>query len=136
MTRIPLFGMVYRLGSVLVNRKSERSRRESFGKMKEVLKMGLHMCIYPEGTRNKTDDPLKPFHDGAFKLAIETRKPIIPAIIFNTRKVLPADKPFFFWPHRLQMHFLPPIAITSEHSAETLKQQVFDTMWSYYLKNA
>ena len=51
--------------------------------MKKVLDMGLHMCIYPEGTRNKTDQPLKTFHDGAFRLAIDTRKAIIPGMIFQ-----------------------------------------------------
>lgn len=136
MSKIPLFGMVYKMGSVLVNRKSETSRRESFSKMKAVLNMGVHMCIYPEGTRNKTDQPLKEFHDGAFRLAIETKKAIMPTVLFNTKKVLPADKKFFFWPGRLEMHFLAPIAITETHTAESLKQQVFELMSGYYVKNA
>ena len=55
--KVPVFGLFYKTGSVLVDRKSEASRRESFNKMKEVLDMGLHMCIYPEGTRNKTTSP-------------------------------------------------------------------------------
>src|SRR5439155_14872246 len=88
MARIPLFGMIYKRGSVLVDRKSEESRRKSFNKMKEVLQMGMHMCIYPEGTRNKTNEPLQRFHDGAFRLAVETKKDIMPAVIFYTNKVL------------------------------------------------
>lgn len=136
MAKIPLFGMIYRMGSVLVDRKSEVSRRESFTKMKAVLNMGLHMCIYPEGTRNKTDQPLKEFHDGAFKLAIETKKTIIPAVLFNTRKVLPANKKFFFWPNRLQMDFLSPIVIKQAHTIESLKREVFEVMSSYYERNA
>ena len=76
--KIPIFGFLYKTGSVLVDRKSEASRRESFAKMKEVLDMGLHMCIYPEGTRNKTDQPLKSFHDGAFRLALLTKKASFP----------------------------------------------------------
>ena len=51
MAKIPLFGMIYKRGSVLVDRKSEESRRTSYHKMREVLQMGLHMCIYPEGTQ-------------------------------------------------------------------------------------
>jgi len=65
LARIPLFGLLYQTGSVLVDRKSDASRKESFSKMKAVLAMGLHMCIYPEGTRNKTNEPLKSFHGGA-----------------------------------------------------------------------
>ncbi|WP_315815459.1 1-acyl-sn-glycerol-3-phosphate acyltransferase [Paraflavitalea speifideaquila] len=74
--------------------------------------MGLHMCIYPEGTRNKSDQPLKSFHDGAFRLAIDTCKAVIPGVIFNTRKVLPASKPFYLMPHPLQIHFLPPFTLS------------------------
>jgi 1-acyl-sn-glycerol-3-phosphate acyltransferase len=136
MAKIPLFGLVYRMGSVLVDRKSESSRRDSFNKMKGVLQMGLHMCIYPEGSRNKTEEPLKPFHDGAFKLAIETKKAIIPTLLFNTKKILPAYKKFYFWPKPLMMHFLEPIAITEDYTVEQLKQKVFEVMKAYYLTHS
>jgi 1-acyl-sn-glycerol-3-phosphate acyltransferase len=100
--------------------------------MKAVLNMGLHMCIYPEGTRNKTDLPLKPFHDGAFRLAISTGKAIIPAVILNSRKIMPAGKTFFLWPHPLAMHFLEPVTVLSTDTAETLKQKVYTLMSNYY----
>jgi 1-acyl-sn-glycerol-3-phosphate acyltransferase len=135
MAKVPIFGLMYRTGSVLVDRKSDASRKESYNKMKNVLKMGLNMCIYPEGTRNKTDKPLKSFHNGAFRLAIETSTPVIPALIFNTRKVLPADKTFFVAPHPLQMHFLEPVQHASGENAETFKQRVFEIMESYYTNN-
>ncbi len=131
-SKMPVFGLLYKTGSVLVDRKSETSRRESFGKMKEVLNMGLHMCIYPEGTRNKTDQPLKSFHDGAFKLAISTQKAIIPALIFNSKKALPADLSFFLMPHPLSMHFLEPVAVQQTDTFESLKQRVFEIMKTYY----
>jgi len=128
---IPLFGIIYQLGSVLVDRKSEQSRRESYTKMKHVLDMGMHMCIYPEGTRNKTDEPLKPFQDGAFRLASETGKPLMPAILFNTRKALPADKPFFLLPHKLEMHFLPPIEVQPGETVKELKEKVYEVMKTF-----
>ena len=133
--KIPIFGALYKIGSVLVDRKSEASRRESFTKMKDVLELGLHMCIYPEGTRNKTDQPLKSFHNGAFILAIDTKKAIIPAVIFNTKKALPADKPFFLLPYRLSMHFLPPVTVQPNDSVESIKQKVFEIMKAYYVAN-
>jgi 1-acyl-sn-glycerol-3-phosphate acyltransferase len=132
--KTPLFGLMYRTGSILVDRKSEASRRDSFAKMKEALDMGLHMCIYPEGTRNKTSEPLKSFHDGAFRLSLATGKEIIPAIIFHSRRIMPADKPFYFRPHRLAMHFLDPIAPAPDETVETLKQKVFIVMRDYYLR--
>ena len=108
-TKIPLFGWYYRKGSVLVDRKSDTSRRQSFEEMKNVLKKGMHMCIYPEGTRNRTTEPLKKFYDGAFKLAVETKTPVIPTLIFNTKKALPVNKSFYFLPQKLEMHFLEPV---------------------------
>ena len=130
MARIPVFGIMYKRGSVLVDRKDEQSRKNSFAKMKEVLAMGLHMCIYPEGTRNKTTEPMQRFHDGAFKLSAATNTPILPAVIFNTAKVLPRGKAFYFWPTRIEMHFLPPVA--AQESVETLKNTTFEIMKAYY----
>jgi 1-acyl-sn-glycerol-3-phosphate acyltransferase len=132
MAKTPIFGLFYRTGSVLVDRSSEASRKDSFVKMKDVLEMGLHMCIYPEGTRNKTADPLKSFHDGAFRLSITTGKDIIPAIIFNSRKIMPPDKTFFLRPCRLHMHFLDPVTPGPGESVEQLKNRVFAMMWDYY----
>jgi 1-acyl-sn-glycerol-3-phosphate acyltransferase len=134
--KTPLFGMMYRTGSVLVDRKSEASRRESFSKMKEVLDMGLHMCIYPEGTRNKGAEPLKAFHDGAFRLALLSGKAIMPAVILHSRKIMPANKGFFLWPHPLSMHFLDPVAPEPGESVESLKQRVFRMMWDHYVQNS
>ena len=133
--KIPLFGWYYRKGSVLVDRKSELSRRKSFEEMKQVLKIGMHMCIYPEGTRNRTNEPLKKFYDGAFKLAIETRKSIIPVLIFNTKKALPLNKSFFFLPHKLEMYFLQPVS-PEGLTSEVLKEKVFTIMKEYYVQHA
>ena len=134
MSRIPLFGTIYKSGSVLVDRKSEQSRKTSYLRMKEVLAIGLHMCIYPEGTRNKTKEPLQRFHDGAFRLAKDTQKSVIPAVIFYTNKVLPRNKTFYFWPHRVEMHFLPPIS-PENLTVEELKQKAFDVMKDYYVQH-
>lgn len=133
--KIPLFGFFYMKGSVLVDRKNDNSRRQSYEKMKQVLNNGMHMSIYPEGTRNRTSDPLKKFHDGAFKLAIDTKKAIIPAIIFNTKEVLPPGRSFYFWPKKLQIHFLPPIEINENDNYTNLKEKVFSIMSDYYVSN-
>lgn len=131
--KIPLFGWFYSKGSVLVDRNSDASRRKSFEDMKKVLRQGMHMCIYPEGTRNRTSEPLKKFYDGAFKLAVETKTPVIPTLIFNTKKALPANKAFYFLPVRLEMHFLAPVA-TDGHTVEQLKEKVFLIMKDHYSK--
>lgn len=133
--KVPLFGFYYMKGAVLVDRKNEKSRKESFEKMKNVLQKGIHMCIYPEGTRNRTTEPLKKFHSGAFKLAISNGNAIIPAVIFNTKKALPLGKTFFLWPQRLQMHFLEAIPVDGM-TAEQLQEKVFEVMMDYYVRNS
>lgn len=135
MAKTPVFGIVYIKGAVLVDRNSDASRRKSFEDMKQVLKTGLHMVIYPEGTRNRTNDPLKPFFEGAFKLAVSSKKQIIPTLLFNTKKVLPPNKSFFFSPHKLEMHFLPPVD-SAGLQAKELKEKVFDIMWNYYKEHS
>ena len=133
-TKVPIFGWIYTFGSVLVDRNSDASRRKSIDDMKNVLAIGLDMLIYPEGTRNRTGDPLKKFYDGAFRLATDTGKPILPAILFHTKKVFPANKFFYLMPHRLEMHFLPAVA-SQGISSEELKEKIFKLMWNYYAAN-
>lgn len=130
MAKIPVFGIIYKRGSVLLDRKSDASRRDSYLAMKGVLEQGMHMCIYPEGTRNKTDNPLKSFHDGAFRLSFDTGKKIIPCLIKGTREMLPHNKSFFFWPGKASMQFLPAIDPKDFATATAMKEHVFQLMWN------
>jgi 1-acyl-sn-glycerol-3-phosphate acyltransferase len=132
MAKIPVFNIIYKRGSILVDRKSDQSRRDSYQKMKDVLAAGMHMCIYPEGTRNKTGKPLKEFHDGAFKLSLDTGKAIMPCIIFGTKRMLPNDRKFYFRPGRLEMHFLDPVIAVPGETVQDLRNRVFQIMWTYY----
>ena len=135
LSRIPIFGLIYKRGSVLVDRKNPDSRKESYRAMKGVLAKGMHMCIYAEGSRNRTTRPLKEFQDGAFRLSADTGVSIIPALIFNTREVLPANKPFFFWPKPVEMHFLPPVS-PEGLDYKALKDKVHGIMEAYYVGKA
>ena len=135
MASVPIFGMIYKRGSVLVDRHDKDSRKSSFKSMKAVLSNGIHMCIYPEGTRNKTGLPLKEFYDGAFKLSVETRKEIIPSLIFNTQNVFPSDKGLYFWPSPMEIHFLPSISPNHHETPESLKSRVVQIMKNYYVGN-
>ncbi len=133
--KIPLFGWFYKRGSILVNRKDEKSRIRSFEEMKRVLAKGIHMCIYPEGTRNRTAAPLKPFYDGAFKLSVDTKKPIMPCLIIGTREAMPVQKTLFLWPTTLKMYFLPPI-LPGNQTAKELKENIYKVMEAEYIKQS
>ena len=135
LSRIPIFGIIYKRGSVLVDRKNPESRRDSYRAMRAVLAEGVHMCIYPEGTRNKTNEPLAAFQDGAFRLSVESGKAIIPALLFNTKRVLPQHKAFFFWPGPMEMHFLPPV-YPEGLDAKALREKLHTIMEDYYVAHA
>jgi 1-acyl-sn-glycerol-3-phosphate acyltransferase len=135
MSRVPLFGIIYKTGSILVDRKREGSRRESFARMQETLDLGIHLCLYPEGTRNKTTAPIQPFYDGAFLTAIKAQKPILPGVIFNTGKVLPHNSKGWARPMPVHIHFLEPIPTTglTPGDAGVLKEKVHKIMETYYI---
>jgi 1-acyl-sn-glycerol-3-phosphate acyltransferase len=131
---VPIFGWLYSMGTVMVDRKDDKSRRQSYEAMKKVLSQGLDMMIYPEGTRNKTSAPLKSFYDGAFKLSIDTQKPIVPVILLNTKKILPASPAMYFRPGKIDMHILPAIFPEGE-TQRSLKDKVYEVMANYYAAN-
>jgi 1-acyl-sn-glycerol-3-phosphate acyltransferase len=137
MAKIPIFGYIYKCGSILVSRDDAQSRKESISLMLEALNKGLHLCLFPEGTRNKTDQPLARFYDGAFTVAIQAQKSIIPGIIFGTKSILDSNKKIWAWPHKIQLHFLPEISTEGMTVSDTgkLKQLVFETMKNYYLSH-
>lgn len=135
MSRIPLFGIIYKAGSILLDRKNEQSRLKSLSKMQETLEMGIHLCLYPEGTRNRSAKPLQAFQDGAFLTAIRAQRPIAPALIFNTGKILPHNRKFWLRPMPIAIHFLPAIPTTGLTIKElpNLKEHVHEVMSTYYI---
>ncbi|MBO7736847.1 MAG: 1-acyl-sn-glycerol-3-phosphate acyltransferase [Clostridia bacterium] len=50
------------------------------------LKNNEKIAIYPEGTRNKTDQPMLPFKSGASMLAIKTKTPIVPVVTYEKQR--------------------------------------------------
>jgi 1-acyl-sn-glycerol-3-phosphate acyltransferase len=84
MTKIPVFGYIYKRGAVLVDRESLVKRSESVKNLIYFLRRKISVFICPEGTFNTTHKPLNFFYGGAFKIAIETKKPIRPVLFLDT----------------------------------------------------
>lgn len=49
----------------------------------KCLKNGEKICIFPEGTRNKTEAEMLPFHHGAAAIAIKCKTPILPIMMYK-----------------------------------------------------
>jgi 1-acyl-sn-glycerol-3-phosphate acyltransferase len=87
--RIPILGTAMRLAKfVPVERGSRRDAAQaSVAAAVDVLRSGLHILIFVEGTRSK-DGRLAAFKRGPFYLAKETGAPIIPVAISGTQKLM------------------------------------------------
>ncbi|MFT7297997.1 MAG: 1-acyl-sn-glycerol-3-phosphate acyltransferase [Sphingobacteriales bacterium] len=111
MTKVPLFGYLYKHAVVVIDRKSPESRSESVKKLKQVLKRGMSILLFPEGTMNRDlNVPLEKFYDGAFRIGIQTQTPIAPMVIVNARTLLPRNNPLdHFRPGILHVYFIDPV---------------------------
>lgn len=61
----------------------------------KYLKSGKNILIYPEGTRNKGDVDMLPFHAGFAAIAIKTRTPIIPIVQSGKPRLFRKSHVFF-----------------------------------------
>ncbi|MBP7314016.1 MAG: 1-acyl-sn-glycerol-3-phosphate acyltransferase, partial [Chitinophagaceae bacterium] len=83
MSKVPVFGFIYRNAIVTVDRSSAANRAKSVLLLKSVINKGISVLVFPEGTFNMGTTPLKEFYDGAFRLAIETQTPIKPVLYLD-----------------------------------------------------
>jgi 1-acyl-sn-glycerol-3-phosphate acyltransferase len=136
MSKIPIFGFIYKSATVMVDRSDAEHRIKSVAILKSVLRKNISVVIAPEGTFNMTHEPLKSFYDGAFRIAIETQTPIKPVIFLDTYDRLNYASIFSLTPGRSRSVFLQEISVSSytvENLAE-LKQTVFAAMESALIK--
>ncbi|MFN0037358.1 MAG: lysophospholipid acyltransferase family protein, partial [Saprospiraceae bacterium] len=85
--KIPVFGFIVRKMCLIVDRSSAMSRARSVVALKQQLAEGWSIFIYPEGSRNLSGQPLAPFFDGAFRIAIQTGAPVAVQTIVNIRHI-------------------------------------------------
>jgi 1-acyl-sn-glycerol-3-phosphate acyltransferase len=131
MTKIPIFGFIYKNAIVTVDRSSTSNRAKSVQALKTVLRKGISVLVFPEGTFNNTGKPLASFYDGAFRIAIETGTPIKPMLFLDTYNRMHYSSPFSLTPGRSRCVFLDEIStdgLTLKDAAE-LKEKVHQAMW-------
>lgn len=115
--RVPVVGYLARNMHVYVDRRNKQTRKETNEHMQQHLHDGHSILIYPEGTRNKTDLLLTDFYDGAFKLAIETQKPLLIATICGSQKISTPTAPFRAspaWVHTIWEQPISTVGMTLE----------------------
>lgn len=86
LAKIPIFGFFYKKTCILVDRNSAKSRQAVFFRAQKLLKSGLSICIFPEGGVPDKNKILEEFKDGAFRLAIKHKIPIVPLTFLDNKK--------------------------------------------------
>lgn len=130
MRKVPIFGYIYSRAVVMVDRSSPDQRSKSARELINVLRQGVSVFIFPEGTFNETHAPLKGFYDGAFRIAIETQTPIKPVLFLDTYDRMHYSSIFSLNPGVLRTVFLPEVGVEglTLDDLPTLKKRVYDLM--------
>lgn len=136
MSKIPLFGFIYKQVAILVDRSSVHSRAKSMRLLWRVLHHEGHIIIFPEGTFNETGKPLKEFYDGAFRLAINTQTPIFPVVFPDTVNRWHFSGWWKLWPGKNRVVYLEPVPVAGlvMENLPALKQKVFTVMQTALMK--
>ena len=126
LAKVPIFGFIYRNAAIMVDRSSPEARLKSIANLKEMLAKNVSVAIFPEGTFNISNKPLKEFYDGAFKIAVETQTPIQPILFINALDRMHYRSIFSFMPGRTKTIFLKEFLPGTD--ATLLKEKVYNAM--------
>jgi 1-acyl-sn-glycerol-3-phosphate acyltransferase len=131
LSKVPLFGWMYKRLYVTVDRKSPRDSYRSYLRSAEFLKQGISMMIYPEGTIGKNKVILSAFKEGAFRVAIQTQVPVVPISLIGTDRILKDDGKFLLYPGKVTVIFHEPISTVglTENDITPLKNKVHDLLY-------
>ena len=79
---------IHHAGFIPINRENPVEGAKAIRKAANVIleKKG-NVCISPEGTRNKTEELLLPFHPGSFKIAVWAKCPIVITCVKGTKAI-------------------------------------------------
>lgn len=130
LSKVPVFGFIYRNAIVTVDRSSPAHRSNSVRILKSIIKKGISVLVFPEGTFNMTNRPLKDFYDGAFRVAIETQTPVKPVLFLDAYSRMHHRSLFSLTPGRSRILYLDEISVEGLTPADVtkLKEKVYMIM--------
>lgn len=88
MEKVPLLNVwMKNLHCVFLDRNDVKAGLKTIVQAIDMMKNGISICIFPEGTRNKEEGTFLAFHEGSFRIATKSGCPIIPMTINNSAAV-------------------------------------------------
>ncbi len=107
--RIPVMGWMMQMANdIPIKRGKRESIVSAMQGCRDRLEKKVSVMIFPEGTRAPGEE-LLPFKDGAFRLAIDNKVPILPIAVAGTRNCM-AKHSFKFRPARAKARVLAPVS--------------------------
>lgn len=86
LSKIPVFGFFFKRVCIMVDRESTNSRTGVYRRAQRRLNQGLSICIFPEGGVPSEEVLLDTFKDGAFKMAVAHKIPVVPITFYDGKK--------------------------------------------------
>jgi len=134
--KVPVLGQgMHFVNIIAIDRSNPERARRSMDKAREVMENGYSFGVFAEGTRAMPGE-LLPFKKGAFHLALQTGRPIVPVAIRHTDRMM-GKRTGVAYPGTIEMTLLPPID-TSNYSEDRLMELLVRTRSAVasVLKNA
>jgi len=121
--RIPILGTAMKWAELVpVDRGDREAAIESVNAAIRVMQCGLHMLVFPEGTRT-SDGRLLPFKKGPFHLAMDSGAPVVPITVLGTFESWPKTR-FALRPGTATVVFHEPIDPRAFPDRESLMEAV------------
>lgn len=137
MEKVPLLNIWMRnLHCLFLDRENIKAGMQTILAAIDLMKNGKSICIFPEGTRNKEEGTLLPFHEGSFKIAVKAGCPIIPMTINNSAAVFENQYPWIKKAHVI-IEYGKPIYIKElpQEQQKKLAPYVQNIILETYQKN-
>lgn len=136
--KVPLLNiwMIY-MDCLFLDRSDMRKGLEMVLSAIDKVKNGISIFIYPEGTRNKTDEPLGEFHKGSFKIAQKSGCPIVPVVVNHSDEIFEQHFPFIK-STKVTIEYCKPIYIStlSKEDQRNIDNYVKEIVEKTYIKNS
>jgi 1-acyl-sn-glycerol-3-phosphate acyltransferase len=117
---IPILGKAMRLAKFVPVERGHRrdAAQASVEAAADALRSGLHILVYPEGTRSR-DGRLSTFKKGPFFLAQETQAPIVPIALSGTQTMMHKGS-YAIVPGLARIQMLPAVEPSNYETREAL----------------